>query len=529
MKAPSFDATDLVLDQEGLILRCEQDFADWLGLNRNELLGQAIHLVLKNRQPEWKPFLRKGFHRKKKTFHLPLYENRLSSGTGINLRITPHEDVSFVSIIHALAPHDELKKTFFGDIPLTPQVFGQMFLRLHAAEGRLADYISNFPGIFFTQRSDLSFSYLSKGIRNLFPNEWKGFYKNSGLFLSFIFEQDREHFHQQLAQKQGRGETFTLNYRVKLPPGGQLVYLMDMRTPKLTAAGRLLGYDGVFLDVTRQSIAEHRLSHAVWREGLSTLTNGLVHDFSNVMGGIYSLSELYHGMMEKDDPMAKGMDQIKRSAMDAQKLVRRIIDLHRETSASRSLHDLRLLLRDQVDLIQIIIPRSGSLEVDNKGGPLPAFVEESGFRQTILNLCINARDAIGRGGKVKVRLRRVRKGDTIMAETSGATRKASRPGAEIIISDDGSGIPEEHREKVFDPFFTTKDIESGSGFGLYNAKLYVEDHSGQIGFNSQAGKGTVFYIYLPLAENDSESVTGVARQRRKSTRRSSRGLIRSSR
>ncbi len=65
MKAPSFDATDLVLDQEGLILRCEQDFADWLGLNRNELLGQAIHLVLKNRQPEWKPFLRKGFHRKK--------------------------------------------------------------------------------------------------------------------------------------------------------------------------------------------------------------------------------------------------------------------------------------------------------------------------------------------------------------------------------------------------------------------------------------------------------------------------------
>jgi len=529
MKAPSFEISDLVLDSEGTILRCGQDFADWLGLNCKEILGQALHLVLKNRQPEWKPLLRKGFHRKEKIIHLPLYQNGLSSGTGINLRIMPHKEVSFVSIVHALAPHDELKKSFFGDIPLNPQVFGLMFLRLQTAEGRLANYISNFPGIFFTQRPDLSFSYLSKGIRNLFPNEWEGFYKNSGLFLSFIYEQDREHFHQQITQKQGRGETFTLNYRVKLPPGGQLVYLMDVRTPKLTSAGKLLGYDGVFLDVTRQSIAEHRLSHAVWREGLSTLTNGLVHDFSNVMGGIYSLSELYHGMMEEDDPMAKGMEQIRRSAMDAQKLVRRIIDLHRETSASRSLHDLRLLLKDQVDLIQIIIPRSASLEVDNKGGPLPAFVEESGFRQTILNLCINARDAIGRGGKVKVRLRRVSKGNDIMSEASAPPRKAPRPGAEIIITDDGGGIPEEHHEKIFDPFFTTKDVESGSGFGLYNAKLYVEDHNGQIGFKSETGKGTVFYIYLPLAEDDSESVTGVARQRRKSTRRSSRGLITSSR
>ncbi|MFP6899826.1 MAG: ATP-binding protein [Opitutales bacterium] len=430
-----------------------------------------------------------------------------------------------MSVVHALAPHEELKKSFFGDIPLNPQVFGRMFLRLQTAEGRLDDYMSNFPGIFFSQRPDLSFSYLSNGIRNLFPNDWEGFHKNSGLFLSFIYEQDREHFCQQLHEKQDCGETFTLNYRVKLPPGGQVVYLMDVRTPKMTANRKLLGYDGVFLDVTRQSIAEHRLSHAVWREGLSTLTNGLVHDFSNVMGGIYTLSELYHGMMAEDDPMAKGMDQIKRSAMDAQKLVRRIIDLHRETSTSRSLHDLRFLLKDQIDLIKIIIPPSASLEVDNKGGPLPAFVEDNGFRQTILNLCINARDAIERGGKVKVRLRRVSKGDSILKGTSTTSPKAPGAGAEITIADDGVGIPDEHREKIFDPFFTTKDSDSGSGFGLYNAKLYVEDHNGQIDFESKSGEGTTFYIYLPLAEQESETDSGISKQRRKSTRRRTRGLI----
>ena len=79
----------------------------------------------------------------------------------------------------------------------------------------------------------------------------------------------------------------------------------------------------------------------VWREGLITLTNGLVHDFSNLMAGIFSISELYHGMMEKDDPMKNGIGQIKKSSMQAQQLVRRIIDLHRENPTNRVVHDLR--------------------------------------------------------------------------------------------------------------------------------------------------------------------------------------------
>ena len=88
--------------------------------------------------------------------------------------------------------------------------------------------------------------------------------------------------------------------------------MLDIRTPIITATNKLIGYDGVLIDITRQAIAEHRLSNSVWREGLTTLTNGLVHDFSNLMAGIYSISELYHGMITKDDPMANGLSQIKK-------------------------------------------------------------------------------------------------------------------------------------------------------------------------------------------------------------------------
>jgi hypothetical protein len=102
-----------------------------------------------------------------------------------------------------------------------------------------------------------------------------------------------------LILKKPSGLTFSFTYRVVLPQMHQVVYLLDVRTPSITSQGKLLGYDGVLIDITRQAIAEHRLSNSVWREGLATLTNGLVHDFSNLMAGIFSISELYFGMMEK--------------------------------------------------------------------------------------------------------------------------------------------------------------------------------------------------------------------------------------
>ena len=153
-----------------------------------------------------------------------------------------------------------------------------------------------------------------------------------------------------------RSETFSFSYRIELPPNGQIIYLLDVRTPIITATGRLIGYDGVFIDITRQAIAEHRVSNSIWREGLATLTNSLVHDFSQFRGR--NLFDI--GTIPWDDGERMTLWQMvwgKFNTMQAQKLVRRIIDLPREKPASRAIHDLRLLLKDQMDLVEIIIPR----------------------------------------------------------------------------------------------------------------------------------------------------------------------------
>ena len=521
MKPPPFENCQVALNSEGKILSYQDVLADWLGLKSKEGFGRDFRELLLQCEPSWSESLPKGFHEGEFSCFLPGRQDGRLTSSGARLNCVPYEGVTCVSLSPALAPHDELKQAFVGDLPNDSRTFSSMFLRLQKAEGRLSDYLSNFPGIFFTQRPDFTFSYMSKGIRKLFPQDYEGFERNGGLFLNFIFEQDREHFHKQLAEHGSKPETFSFIYRVKLPPAGQLIYLMDVRTPSITANGKLLSYDGVFLDVTRQAIAEHRLSSSVWREGLATLTNGLVHDFSNLMAGIFSISELYHGMLEKDDPMANGMGQIKKSAMQAQKLVRRIIDLHRESGASRALHDLRLLIKDQMDLVGIIIPRSARITTEFGSAPLPAFLEETGFRQVILNLAINARDAIERTGRLKISLRRVERGDPIMKGAWGEARVAPAAGAEIAFSDNGSGIPETLLEKIFDPFFTTKESESGSGFGLYNAKLYVEDHKGLIGCRSVEGEGSTFYLFLPVVEEENATEG----RRRRSARRATREFV----
>ena len=169
--------------------------------------------------------------------------------------------------------------------------------------------------------------------------------------------------------------------------------------------------------------------------------------------------------------------------MQAQKLVRRIIDLHREKPANRAVQDLRLLLKDQMDLLEIIIPRSAKIKTSFGKEPLPAFIEETGFRQVILNLAINARDAIGRAGKISIAVRKVEKGFPLLTNEQKSPGIAECTGAEVCISDNGKGIPEGIKDKLFDPFFSTKEASKGSGFGLNNSKLFNEDHNGKIGFN----------------------------------------------
>ena len=171
-----------------------------------------------------------------------------------------------------------------------------------------------------------------------------------------------------------------------------------------------------------------------------------------------------------------------------------------------------------MDLVDIIIPRSAKIITDFGTEPMPAFIEETGFRQVILNLVINAKDAIERNGKIKISLKKVEKGKPIMKNAVGEKQTAPCTGAELSLKDNGEGIPSDLKERLFEPFVTTKASSSGSGFGLYNTKIFIEDHNGLIGFSSTEGKGTTFFLFIPLESDEEEKPAKRVKRAKRATR-----------
>lgn len=390
--------------------------------------------------------------------------------------------------------------TPLGQILQEPDGISKMYLRLQRAESRLESYMRHFPGVFFTQRTDLSFDYISPSFEKLLEFPIQRLLKSGSQFLSLIYEKDRDFFVRELRKHASNRSSFTLQYRVRRPKDGSVAYLTDVRSPVYSESGILLGYEGVWLDTTRQIIAERKLTSSAWKESLAMLTAGLVHDFSNVMAGIYALSELYHASMNPEDRMYEGLGQIKKSSMEARHLVRRIIDLNREVSGQKSYHDPEKLIQDQVDLLRVIFPKGTRINLELTGTEIPVYIDDVEFRQVLLNLAMNAKDALDKPGVITIRSHRIEAEGKTLQGCQHPARLSSRPGIEIVFEDNGSGIPAAHRNRIFQSFFTTKEIHKGSGFGLYNVQRIIRSFNGEIDFSTLEGAGTAFHIFIPEAD-----------------------------
>ena len=501
MRFPDFQPCQFVVSKVGEVLCHESHFEDWLGNRSTAIQGAHFAKLLAEINPAWEGLLPQSPSKLPRSLFLPW--GTPEGGTvlfGLNLSRISYEKT------HYLALSPELSTDWTpGDKARTdaesPASLRGLALRAIHAETRLDTYMANFPGTFFSQRPDLSFSYLGEGAQEMLFLDPEPLYKNGGLFLNALSMEDRDPFVVALRSNSGTPGRFSITYQVRDAGSSEVRHLLDVRTPQLTPSGILIGYDGVWLDVTRQAIAENRLSDTVWKENLTHLTNGLAHDFGNLMAGIYSVSDVQLGNLQKSDPMHELLTHIKHSSMQAQKLVRRILDLHKDKDKTeKTYHDLRGLLEEQLDLCRILVARTTSIELSMPDRQLPVHIDECAFRQTVLNLTVNARDAMGPEGRIQIALRPVGSGEEMSSQPSNPIGPAPKNGVVLDFSDSGQGIPKEILGKIFQPFFTTKEAGRGSGFGLYNARIFASNHGGKIGVSSIPGTGTTFHIYLPTLE-----------------------------
>ena len=486
-----------MLDEASCVLQSNEALRHWLGNTEDGLRGTPFWPAIWSRVPQWKKPISDLLQQPSAFAKLELDASAGDERQWFCLEIARHEAVCFVRLNSTLAPPAQLAESSLEDHFRTDAARRLLYSRLIRAEAQVDNLVNHWPGIVFSQRADLSFHFVSPKIEMLTgiaASEWR---RQPQLLWRVVHEGDTKELEQQLRRAGQAHEGVTSTYRIRHAHTGRVTYVLEYRQALRAANGLILGYEGVWLDVTRQTIAETRLSSAAWKETLALLTMGLAHDFSNIIAGIHSLSEVFQSQVGQDHPFQEGLTLIQRNAMQASQLVHRILNLHHGRVGERNYHDLNELVTDMKDLARKIVPRRIELETALATQPLPLYVDAVEFRQVFINLIINAVDAMPQGGKLRLEASRC-EAYPPMQFVQGEL--PSVPAICLMIQDNGSGIPARNVPNIFDPFFTTKPLNKGSGLGLYNARLFTEKHHGAVSVDSTPKAGTTFRVWLPQAD-----------------------------
>ena len=259
------------------------------------------------------------------------------------------------------------------------------------------------------------------------------------------------------------------------------------------------GFVAYLVDVSEQKQVELQLSQSQKMQAIGQLAGGVAHDFNNLLTAIQlRLDELLqrHAV---GDPSYEGLNEIRQTAVRAADLVRKLLDFSRKRTVQREALELGELISESEVLLRRLLREDVKLETDY-GRNLPLVrADKSALENAIMNLAVNARDAVRAqgGGVVKIRTARL---SHAQAQDLGYADKTAGPGevALIEVADNGPGIPLEVREKIWEPFFTTKAVGEGTGLGLSTVYGIVKQADGWIHLECPPGGGTAFRIFLPV-------------------------------
>jgi signal transduction histidine kinase len=501
-----------ILEGAGRMLAVNEPLCIWLEKPAETLVGRSFWETLEGLSADWQVSLARlressaPFER----LDLKLAADAAHPPQWFTLEIGRGPQNSFARLSSMLPPLADLEEGIWDEHLRNDAARREMFVRLLRAEARLEGLTRRWPCVIFSQRPDFSLQFASPNIKELTgmdATDWSGI---RGRFWDLVHESDAAELQQQFKRAAQTGAAVTNTYRIRHVVTGRVAYILEHRQPAISQSGLLLGYEVVWLDVTRQTIAEKRLLTAAWKETLAVLTLGMAHDFTNIIAGIHSLSESFLSSLEPQHPFYEGLSLIKKSSLQASQLVQRMISLHLGQTGERNYHNLNDIANDLVELVKKILPRRIVVGTELAPADLPVYLDVVEFRQVVINLMLNAADAMPQGGCLTLRTTR-HEALPALENVKGVVPRL--PCICLTIEDSGTGIKQRHLASIFDPFFTTKS--KGSGLGLYNARIAIEKHQGAISVMSKEGAGTSFQLWLPEADfSESARVEAEARRAR---------------
>jgi PAS domain S-box-containing protein len=266
------------------------------------------------------------------------------------------------------------------------------------------------------------------------------------------------------------------------------------KAPYRDAGGNVIGLVGIARDVTERRSLEDQLRHAQKMEALGRLAGGIAHDFNNLLTIIGGYIGMALGQLSPGDRLHGLLGEVQRAGERAANLTRQLLAFSRKQKIQPRVLDLNALVAELGRMLKRLIGSDVDLEIALEPDLELVHVDPGQFEQVLMNLAVNARDAMPNGGALVVETRNVE-----LDPAACAARPGLRPGryVRLAVRDTGHGMDEATRARIFEPFFTTKEAGKGTGLGLAIVDSAVRQSGGHVEVHSAVGCGTTFHIYVP--------------------------------
>jgi PAS domain S-box-containing protein len=473
-----------IVAPDSTFVELNQEICKLLGYDRGELCGmkwfEITHPDDRALDPEHFESLVKG---EKEAYSI---EKRLVRKDGsllygsISVKAVRHEDGSLENAIVVLQD-------------VTTRAMAEQALR--SSEERYRDLIENAHDIIYTHDLDGNYTSMNAAVEYITgftPEEAMG--KN----IRDIIVPDELPRVTEMIRRKLQGERVT-NYELEIRAKDGRTVTVEVNTRIVYRDGEPVAIQGIARDITGRKRLEEQLLQAQKLESVGRLAGGIAHDFNNMLTAINGYSDLALRKMEPEDTVRGYLEEIKKAGERSALLTNQLLAFSRRQILHPQLIRINDVIHDTMNMLKRMIGEDIDLETELKQAVGTIKFDPGQLSQILMNLTVNARDAMPDGGKVTIETSNI-----FIDPNYASTHVGLLPGAYVLltVSDTGSGMSPEVQEQIFEPFFTTKGVGKGTGLGLATVYGIVRQSGGGIFVYSEEGHGSTFKIYIPRVADE---------------------------